>query len=120
VICRVKHVNIPVSDQDRALAFYTQKLGFEVATDVSFGPQRWIEVSIPGAATQITLFTPDGHEGRIGTFTGIVFEADDIEATYAEMVEKGVKFSQPPKKESWGMSAMFEDDDGNSFVLSKE
>ena len=119
MIRQVKHVNIPVKDQDRALAFYTEKLGFEVATDAAFGPgRRWIELSIPGGETKITLFTPEGHEGRVGTFSGLVFATDDVEATYNELAAKGVQFSQPPKKESWGTSALFEDAEGNGFVLS--
>ena len=118
MIRNVKHVNIPVKDQARALAFYTEKLGFEVATDVSFGPRRWIELSIPGGQTRVTLFTPDGHEGRVGTFSGLVFATDDVEATHAEMAAQGVKFTQPPKREAWGTSALFEDADGNGFVLS--
>jgi len=119
MIRQVKHVNIPVKDQDKALAFYTEKLGFGVATDVAFGPgRRWIELSIPGAETRVTLFTPDGHEGRIGGFSGIVFATDDVEATHAEMVANGVEFTQPPRKESWGTGAIFQDADGNGFVLS--
>jgi predicted enzyme related to lactoylglutathione lyase len=118
MISQVKHVNIPVADQARAVAFYTEKLGFEVATDAPFGPGlRWIELTIPGAATQLTLFTPPGQESRIGTFIGIVFEAEDINATYAEMVAKGVEFTKPPTQESWGTSAIFKDSEGNSFVL---
>jgi predicted enzyme related to lactoylglutathione lyase len=119
MIGRVKHVNIPIADQSRALAFYTEKLGFVVTTDLPFGPgQRWIELAIPGASTEVTLFTSEGHEDRIGTFIGIVFEAEDINATYEEMVAKGVEFTQQPKEESWGTSAMFKDSEGNLFVLS--
>ena len=56
----IKFVNIPVADQDRALAFYTEKLGFRIQTDQPFNEnQRWIELSIPGADTGVTLFTPD-------------------------------------------------------------
>jgi predicted enzyme related to lactoylglutathione lyase len=119
MISKVKHVNIPVADQDRALGFYTEKLGFSVATDVKFGPGlRWIKLAIPGAATQLTLFTPTGEEGRIGSIIGIVFEAEDIDATYADMVAKGVVFTRPLTVESWGTSATFQDSEGNSFVLA--
>ena len=56
----IKFVNIPVADQSRALAFYTEKLGFTVATNQPMGPggQRWIELKIPGADTRVSLFTP--------------------------------------------------------------
>jgi catechol 2,3-dioxygenase-like lactoylglutathione lyase family enzyme len=56
----VKIVSIPVRNQDVALKFYTEKVGFKVATDQPFGPgQRWIELLIPGADTVLALFTPD-------------------------------------------------------------
>jgi catechol 2,3-dioxygenase-like lactoylglutathione lyase family enzyme len=52
VISRLKFVSIPVGDQDRALAFWTEKMGLRVATDQPMGPgKRWIELSIPGAET---------------------------------------------------------------------
>jgi predicted enzyme related to lactoylglutathione lyase len=117
MIKNVKFVSIPVRDQDKALAFYTEKLGFEILTDQPFGPQRWIELKIPGAQTGVVLFTPPGHEDRIGSFTSISFTCDDVDKTYAELTARGVEFVQPPKKESWGTSAIFKDPDGNSFVL---
>lgn len=119
MIKAVKFVSIPVTDQDRALEFYTGTLGMSVVTDQPFGQgQRWIELRIPGADTLVVLFTPDGHEDRIGTFQGVSFLADDVEATWREMAEKGVEFVQEPRTEDWGTSAVFRDPDGNSFVLS--
>jgi len=121
MIKAIKFAGVPVRDQDRALAFYTQKLGFAVATDQPFGGgQRWIELRIPGAETRLVLFTPPGHEDRIGTFTSLSFVADDVEKTYTELAARGVEFTAPPKKERWGTSAMFKDPDGNSFVLSSK
>jgi predicted enzyme related to lactoylglutathione lyase len=115
---RIKFVGIPVSDQDRALAFWKEKLGFQVVTDQPMGPgMRWIELRIPGTQTGIALFTPPGHEDRIGTFSSLSFGCDDVERVYQELVARGVEFAQPPKKESWGTSAIFKDPDGNSFVL---
>jgi catechol 2,3-dioxygenase-like lactoylglutathione lyase family enzyme len=66
----VKIVSIPVKNQDVSLKFYTEKLGFKVATDQEMAPgaQRWIELMIPGSDTKLALFTPDGHESRIGGF----------------------------------------------------
>ncbi len=119
MIKSIKFTSIPVRDQDKALAFYTGKLGFTVFTDQHFnGKQRWIELSIPGAKTGLTLFTPDGHEDRIGTFTGVSFECDDVQKTYEELSAKGVEFVMPPKTEQWGTAALFKDVDGNQFVLS--
>jgi catechol 2,3-dioxygenase-like lactoylglutathione lyase family enzyme len=114
----VKFVGIPVSDQDRALKFYTEKLGFKVATDQHMGPgQRWIELSIPGSATGLALFTPPGHESRIGGFQSMSFWCDDVFATAATMKNNGVELDEEPRKEIWGTMAKFKDPDGNVFVF---
>lgn len=119
MIKQVKHVSIPVKNQDRAIEFYTKKLGFEIACDVPFADnQRWIEIKIPGSDTQLVLFTPQGHEDRIGTFSNIMFSCDEIEKTYENMKKRGVDFSHPPKKEPWGTYTIFKDCEGNSFCLS--
>ena len=104
----IKFVNIHVADQARALAFYTEKLGFTVATNQAMGPagQRWIELKIPGAETRVALFTPPGQEDRVGTFVAISLWADDIDGTYETLKARGVEFLAPPKKESWGSSVM--------------
>lgn len=116
---RIKFVGIPVRDQDKALAFWTEKLGLQVATDQPMGNgQRWIELKIPGAQTGMALFTPPGHEDRIGTFQSMSLEVDDVEAAYTKLTALGVEFAQPPRKEPWGTSAIFKDPDGNSFVLA--
>ena len=114
----LKIVSIPVTDQDVALKFYTEKLGFKVATDQPFGKQRWIELTIPGADTSLALFTPDGHEDRIGGFQAMTFWCDDVFATAAQMKAKGVELAEEPKKEMWGTYAKFKDPDGNEFVFS--
>jgi predicted enzyme related to lactoylglutathione lyase len=119
MIKSIKLIGIPVQDQSRALDFYTEKLGFTIITDQPFDKkQRWLELRIPKAETRIALFTPPGHENRIGSFTGVSFDCDDIDATYAELSAKGVSFKGPPEKQSWGTFAKFEDSEGNSFVLS--
>ena len=80
----IKFVSVPVANQDVALAFFTEKLGFKVATDQPFdGKQRWIELMIPGAETGLVLFTPEGHEERIGGFQPLSFQCDDAMATGA-------------------------------------
>ncbi len=114
----IKFASIPVKDQDKALAFYTQKLGFIVLTDQAMGPgQRWIELRIPGAETEVVLFTPPEHRDRVGTFQHVTFYSDNVEKTYAELVGKGVDFEHAPKKEPWGTFTIFKDPDGNRFVL---
>lgn len=119
MIKSIKFASIPVRDQDKALAFYTEKLGFTVFTDQPMGPgQRWIELTIPGAKTGVVLFTPEGHESRIGTFSGISFECDDVQKTYDDLKAKGVEFAGPPKAEQWGTFVILKDVDGNQFVMS--
>jgi catechol 2,3-dioxygenase-like lactoylglutathione lyase family enzyme len=121
VIKAIKFASIPVRDQDASLAFYTEKLGFQVATDQPFDDtQRWIELRIPGADTRLVLFTPQGHEDRIGTFSTVTFVADDVVKTYDELTARGVEFVKPPKTESWGTSAIMKDPDGNVFVISSK
>jgi catechol 2,3-dioxygenase-like lactoylglutathione lyase family enzyme len=118
VIKAIKFVGVPVSDQQRALDFYTKTLGFRVITDQPFDDkQRWIELGIGRSSSGLTLFTPDGHENRIGTFTGISFVADDVIETCKELAAKGVKFVQEPQKADWGTAAVFADPDGNQFVI---
>lgn len=115
----VKFVAIPVRDQDAALAFYTEKLGFRVLTDQPFdGSQRWIELGIGRSETKVVLFTIGAHKELIGTHSNVTFVADDVEKTHAELVGRGVRFLQEPEKADWGTAAIFEDQDGNQFVLS--
>jgi catechol 2,3-dioxygenase-like lactoylglutathione lyase family enzyme len=117
----LKFISIPVKNQDAALKFYTEKLGFKVATDQPFdGKQRWIELLIPGAETGVTLFTPEGHENRIGDFQSLSFWSDDVVATAKQLKARGVEFEQDPKVEPWGTSAIFKDVDNNKFVLSSK
>jgi catechol 2,3-dioxygenase-like lactoylglutathione lyase family enzyme len=115
----IKIVSIPVSNQDVSLKFYTEKLGFKVATDQPFsGTQRWIELLIPGSDTSLALFTPPGHENRIGGFQPMTFWCDDVFATAQLLESKGVELAAEPKKEVWGTMAKFKDPDGNEFVFS--
>ncbi len=119
VIKQLKFVGVPVGDQDLALAFWTEKVGLKVATDQPMGPgKRWIELSIPGAETGLVLFTPDGHEDRIGSFFNGSFACDDVEHAYRKLTERGVEFEGPPEKQPWGTFAKFRDPEGNTFVLS--
>ena len=115
-------VSIPVRDQNAALKFYTEKLGFKVATDQYFGDdkQRWIELLIPGAESRLALFTPEGHENRIGGFQPVTFRCDDVFATANALKSRGVKLAAEPRKEVWGTMAKFKDSDGNEFVFSSK
>lgn len=82
MISHLKFVSVPVTDQDRALAFYAEKLGFCVATEQPFSDkQRWIELRIEDSQTHFVLFAPDGHEDRIGGFFNSSLACDDAKAT---------------------------------------
>jgi predicted enzyme related to lactoylglutathione lyase len=121
MIKQIKFISIPVADQNRALDFYTDKLGFTIITDQPFDEkQRWIELRIPKAETRVVLFTPEGEENRIGSFMNMSYVCDDIDKTYAELQKRGVEFEGPPQTQSWGRYAMFKDSEGNRFVVSSE
>lgn len=90
-----------------------------VATDQPFDDrQRWIELRIPKSEGRVVLFTPDGHESRIGGFAPVVFWTDDIDATYAELQANGVETDGPPQKAEWGSSVSFRDPDGTQYLIS--
>ncbi len=119
MISKVKLVSVPVRDQDRALDFYVNTLGFTLATDQPMGNgQRWVEVRPPKGDTHIALFTPPGQDDRVGAFSGISWECDDVERTHRELVARGVEFAQPPAKQPWGTMAILKDSEGNQMVLS--
>src|SRR5436190_23210010 len=119
----IKSVSVYVSDEDKALDFYINKLGFEKRRDEPLGmgdaSLRWVEIGIPGEETAIILVRgyAGWDEGRVGKFAGIVLGTDDIQKTYKELIARGVEFTQAPSEESWGSQAQFVDQDGNGFVL---
>jgi predicted enzyme related to lactoylglutathione lyase len=119
MITHVKFVSVPTRDQERALKFWTEQVGFTLHTDQPMGPgKRWIELKIRDSATALVLFTPEGQEDRIGTFFNGSLACDDVEATYRQMSERGVEFEGEPAKQPWGTFAKFKDPDGNTFILS--
>jgi predicted enzyme related to lactoylglutathione lyase len=121
VITSVDAVTVYVSDQDRALEFHIELLGFEKRTDMQFGSgTRRVEVSPPGSSTRIALAQDYGGAwgaGRVGTFTGIVLSSRNIQATYDALHARGVRSTEPPSKQEWGFQAQFVDPDENSYVL---
>jgi predicted enzyme related to lactoylglutathione lyase len=112
-ITGVRTVSIPVTDQDRALEFYTDKLGFETRMDATYGEgQRWIEVAPPGSTTTIALALPGPNES-CGIDTGIRFSTDDAEADHATLQGRGANVGEIMR---WpAVPAMFfvRDPDGN-------
>jgi len=118
MIKQIKFVSIPVADQNRALDFYTEKLGFTIITDQPFDDkQRWIELRVPKAETRVVLFTAEGDEKRVGTFMNMSYSRDDIQETYKALKARGVEFEGPPQEQPWGTYAIFKDSEGNRFVV---
>jgi catechol 2,3-dioxygenase-like lactoylglutathione lyase family enzyme len=84
-------VCVPVSDQERAIAFYTETLGFEKRADVPFGEgYRWVEVAPAGAETTIAIVPPPPGQPTGGMQTGIGLHVDDIDAIHADLKAAGV------------------------------
>lgn len=134
MITRMTHMNIFVLDQDRALDFYTNKLGLKVIIDVPMNEHaRWLTVGppeMPGFEINLTLIHESilKSEGKAealkemvktGTFGVGIFTCTDIIATYEELKGKGVDFIKPPTKEFYGTEALFKDDSGNWFSLAQ-
>lgn len=135
LISGLDYVTVMVKNQDAALAFYTQVLGFEVSDDENFGAgQRWLTVGPAGAQTRMVLFTDphmaeeegggccgSGGCGSCGVeyaWTGMVMRTDDIAGAYETLQTRGVTFLQPPQEKPWGViDALFADPDGNVFNL---
>lgn len=117
----MSQVGIYVSDQDAALRFYTEKLGFEIRALQEAADFKWIEVAPPGGQTTIVLATPDfpiGDTDKVGIVTSISFETDDIRAVHRTYTQRGVEFTNAPRLEPYGKwFASFCDQDGNEFFL---
>lgn len=121
MIKRIALAGVWVNDQDIAREFYVEKLGFDVQMDtIMENGYRWLEVVPPGANTVLTLAKPylGQKDASVGVFANVVFSCDDILSTCKELKSKGVKFIEEPNIQEWGMmQALFEDPDGNVFVL---
>jgi catechol 2,3-dioxygenase-like lactoylglutathione lyase family enzyme len=134
MISKMSHAAIFVLDQQAALEFYRDKLGFEVRTDATMdGGFRWLTVGPkdqPGF--EIILMEPSPgfmfdeatanqirdlvQGGKLGAG---VFDTPDCQAAYEELKAKGVEFISPPQEQPWGIGAVFKDNSGNWFSLSQ-
>lgn len=122
-------VTILVRDQDEALQFYTETLGLEKRSDMTFGPgYRWLTVAPIGQRDlEIVLQKPEpamhGEQGAadmlrsVGHGTTWVFATEDCRAEYEALRARGVKFQSSPADQPYGVEAVFEDLYGNSFSL---
>jgi catechol 2,3-dioxygenase-like lactoylglutathione lyase family enzyme len=123
MITQVKIVTITVTDQQKSLEFYTEKLGFKVETNQPMDHDkgtRWIELSPPGGGVTVSIFPPHGPDAKAGGSSNIIFTCEDVRKTYEELKERGVQFIQPPTEEFWGIYCIFADPDDNQFVLSSQ
>ena len=118
-ITQVGTVIVPVSDQDRALEFFVDKVGFEKRTDTPYGDgDRWLEVAPRGAATTVALIPPmEGQSAGIETRVG--FTTEDIDADHADLRERGVDVDEEVMRMGDPVPPMFffRDPDGNRFLV---
>ena len=120
MITHIHSATIIVSDQDRALEFYTGVLGWEVEIDQPMeGGARFITVKPKGGQASIALGTSAMFDGSTTPVSGISLIADDVQKTYEELSAKGVTFTMKPERMPWGdIGAHFEDPDGNGYYLN--
>ena len=130
---QLANVQVWVNDQDEALAFYTDKLGFEVREDVTvpeLGNFRWLSVGVPGQDVAIVLMAVPGapvfdDETRQqildllakGASGGLFFTTEDCRASYEELAGRGVEFTQEPTEQPYGVDDGFRDPSGNQFRM---
>ncbi len=125
MITHIHSVPVIVSDQDRALRFYRDVLGFEVTQDSGSGAFRWLTVKPKSGQNHIMLEkdSPEQAEmyrlgSRLCKWTGMVLDTDDIQAECARLRSAGVRVTKEPERQHWGgIEAQFADPDGNTFEL---
>lgn len=126
----IQVVGLYVRDQDEALAFYVEKLGFRVHTDVRNGDYRWLTVQHPEQPSfQLGLFTPgppvlDAATAQTlraivakGAMPPLVMNVDDCRATYEHLLARGVEFTQEPVSRYGNVDAGFRDPSGNGWKM---
>ncbi|AIE59048.1 VOC family protein [Bacillus methanolicus] len=118
MITKIATAAVYVEDQQKAKAFWTEKVGFEVFRETPMGPGgSWLEVGPKGAETALVLYPKAMMKGWEQMKPSIVFVCDDIQSTYEKMKANGVQFEGEPKQMQWGTFVTFLDEDGNTFVL---
>ena len=116
-IVDVRTVGVPVTDQERALEFYVEKLGFAKQLDVPFGDgKRWIEVAPPGATTTIAL-VPSRSGVPAGVETGIRFTTQDADAEQVGLRARGVDADEVLRWPGAPPMFAFRDQDGNGLEI---
>ena len=134
MIQKMSHATIFVNNQNDALEFYRDKLGFRVHTDAMVGPDfRWLTMCTNDQPDfEIILMEPkagmlmeEESAGQVrsllakGVLGAGVFNTDDCRATYEQMKAKGVQFKSEPAERPYGIEAVFCDNSGNWFSLTQ-
>jgi catechol 2,3-dioxygenase-like lactoylglutathione lyase family enzyme len=124
---RLSLLSVYVKDQDAAIEFYTKKLGFVVAEDVCFGPQRWVTLRLPDdkvVSVALNLAATDEDRALVGKQGGsqpmFGIETDDCMSEYRRMKEASVKFHGEPKVQPYGIGVTLEDLYGNKIYMNEE
>ena len=121
-VTRVGRVDVPVTDQDEAIAFYTSKLGFTLIADMPFGDgDRWIELAPPGGGANVA-FGPVRNDFQPGRPTGILLSSPDPAADRAELAGLGVDVDPDVMGGGGGVPVMFSfrDQDKNQLMIVQE
>ena len=119
-ISKVGRVCVTVADTDRAIDFYTGKLGFEKVVDEPMGPDmRWVEVAIPGAETTIAIAPPPEGQEAGGSETGICLDTSDVDGVLAALKSAGANVDDEVSRYGDPVPPMFwlRDPDGNSLII---
>ncbi|MDN5857273.1 MAG: VOC family protein [Pseudonocardia sp.] len=125
MISAVSKIVVPVDDQETAVRFWTDTMGFELVTDQPYGRERWIEVRPPDRGPVLVLSPRDAtprHEpaGDQLPHSDVFFTCTDIQATHAALADRGVKFPTPPVRQDFGWWALFEDPEGTRYALGQD
>ncbi len=120
-ISEISLVAVPTTDQDRSIAFYVEKLGFEKRTDNAFGNgYRWVEVYPPNGTTGIALAPPREQSDDQGArSTGIILTTDDIDVTHDQLRSSGVDVDAEVSRMGDPVPPMLwlRDPEGNSLLI---
>ena len=119
MITRLNTVTVYVSDQQRSVAFYVDKLGFEKRADRTMGPAgRWIEVCPPGADTGLVLVRGDAFDkpDRVGSAADLIFTTDDVHDAHKTLAARDVPVTEP-QAQAWGTSFIATDPDGLDVLI---
>ena len=121
-INKIGIVCIPVSDQDKAVEFYVDTLGFEKRADIPFGNgYRWVEVAPHGSATTVAIAPPPEGQPTGNAQTGIIFHTEDIEAVHADLKAAGVDVDAEVTRMGDPVPPMFwlRDPEGNVLMIAE-